>query len=322
MKRKTKLISFLLILTLSFGCIIAPYYGQQIYAKALENEFDEEFDQLANSYLTGNDISDEYIDEQTEEITQQYIEYVHFDDNNASKRKLIIDETPIDRKYGAIIYDEETDISEQIENEEDAYNIAVVRMIHKNVDAMNEMVDEELGHINDDYEFVFDVTDESYARFRCYNFKLSWNGVSFNGDSDAAILFGGLALVIRVIFNSVKKDFQNAITELHNKTGALETAINVSLESLQGDTFYQLLSFFTNDTVYNLVNTCSFLIELFTGSVLIKKAIKIVIDHFTPTLLDGIIVLYQALKNYKGIQVKLCWRWSFRDSFGLSIKSI
>ncbi len=309
MKRKTKLISFLLILTLSFGCIIAPYYGQQIYAKALENEFDEEFDQLANSYLTGNDISDEYIDEQTEEITQQYIEYVHFDDNNASKRKLIIDETPIDRKYGAIIYDEETDISEQIENEEDAYNIAVVRMIHKNVDAMNEMVDEELGHINDDYEFVPDVNDNSYERWKFFGFRLTWTALTFNCDSDFAILFAGITLFVQLLFQA--KDFAKALNTMRTQTEKLALVIDTALNKLPNNIMYQMILFYSNDVVSDIINICALFVEVFTGSALAKKAVNIILNHLAPSVVDCIVVMYNAIKDYRGMQVKFCWRKTF-----------
>ncbi len=318
MKRKTKLISFLLILTLSFGCIIAPYYGQQIYAKALENEFDEEFDQLANSYLTGNDISDEYIDEQTEEITQQYIEYVHFDDNNASKRKLIIDETPIDMKYGAIIYEEEIDISEQIENEEDAYNIAVIRMIHKNVNAMNQMVEEELGYINDDYEFEFNETDESYARWRMNKPIWSWNCVRIPADSDWAIFFASFFLFFKTAFNTVVSCME-AFDSLKTKYEQLADKIQYALFYVPNDIATQMVAFFSNTMVSSLIGICSWVLQVVSSTHPFLRALFIIVDICTPSLLDCIVILYNAALN-RSINVKICWIPTWWDNWGISIQ--
>lgn len=329
MKKKTKFISFLLILTLSFGCIIAPYYGQQIYAKALENESDEEFDQLVNSYLTGNDISDDYIYEQEEAVYQQYSEYVHFDDENASNGKLIIDETPIEEKYGAIIYeegfydpdfDEDKDTYDIAEDEEDAYNIAVVRMIHKNVTAMNEMVDEGLGHINNNYEFVFDVTDERTARWVTYYFNFSWRGIYWDADSEIATIFALVVLGFKAFFRS--KDLIATYRKLSYDYEKLAYVIEQALFIMPTDIAAQMVAFFSNEVIANLINICSWAMEIFTGTKILRKVFDIVIGLCTPSFVDCMVILYNAEKNGVGIAVRAFWIPPRGERFGVAIKSL
>ena len=321
MKRKTKLISFLLILTLSFGCIIAPYYGQQIYVKAIENESDEEFEQLVNSYLTGNDISDDYIYEQEEAVYQQYSEYVAFDNENAGNRKLIISETPIEEKYGATIFDESVDISETVENDDDAHDIAVVRLIHENINAMNELVDAGIGHINDRGEFIVDVTDDSIARFRLYNFYLKWNSLSFYCDEQMAIVFAGVFLIARMVVGNRQTKLTNAMTTLQTQPEKVSRAISDVLDELPNDIINKMIAFFSDDVFSYVINLCSTFSTLL-GTTTPLGLILLAVKYILPSYLDCIIVLYKSIKYGNGMELKACWIPTWWDKFGVSIKSI
>lgn len=52
------------------------------------------------------------------------------------------------------------------------------------------------------------------------------------------------------------------------------------------------------------------------------KIISLVISITLPSIVDGVVVLYNACKYDKGAELKGCWIPRWRDKWGFSIKSI
>lgn len=168
---KTNHFNRLLIVLLSFVMlfvgIISPNFIQKSYADDTEEEID--YDTL----LTGNDISDEYIEQLDEQVTDLYLEYIYLDNSH-----IRMSTTPIEQKYGSIILLDDfiTDMID-IDDDDDYFHIATVRMIHRNMEIMNELVDDEDGYIDENFEFFFWDTS-TLARFRAWNFQLKWNKIT------------------------------------------------------------------------------------------------------------------------------------------------
>lgn len=126
----TGLTCCLLALLLLFTGVFFPSFGQKAYATSNDDDFE--------SYLTGNDIQDSYIEELDTYLVEKYQEYVHYE-----TYYIEMDTTEVEEKYGEIIYDYSIDTAVYVENEEDYFDIAAVRMIRRNINIMNELVLEE-----------------------------------------------------------------------------------------------------------------------------------------------------------------------------------
>lgn len=202
----TELTCCLLALLLLFTGVFFPGFGQKAYATSNDDNFE--------SYLTGNNIPDSYIEEVDIYLVEKYQEYVHYD-----TFYIEMETTEVEEKYGEIIYDYSIDTAEYVENEEDIFDIAAVRMIRRKIAS-------------------------------------------------------------------------------------------------------DLVAFFSSDILGYLVSLGSWAVDILTSSNVAWKVFEIVYGILMPSISDCVIVLYYAMAEYRGVELKLCWIPTWWDKWGLSIKTL
>lgn len=303
----TELTCCLLALLLLFTGVFFPGFGQKAYATSNDDNFE--------SYLTGNNIPDSYIEEVDIYLVEKYQEYVHYD-----TFYIEMETTEVEEKYGEIIYDYSIDTAEYVENEEDIFDIAAVRMIRRNIKIMNELVLEEYGEITDEGEFIFYTTDEYVEQWRAWGFKLSWNKFSVNFDSDFATMFSIVFLVpaIFVEFHSLTE----IVNGIKNNDDLIGHVMMEAFFYLPIEIASDLVAFFSSDILSYLVSLGGWAVDILTSSNVAWKVFEIVYGILMPSISDCVIVLYYAMAEYRGVELKLCWIPTWWDKWGFSIKTL
>jgi|GEM_PF-4049973 len=303
----TELTCCLLALLLLFTGVFFPSFGQKAYATSNDDNFE--------SYLTGNNIPDSYIEEVDIYLVEKYQEYVHYD-----TFYIEMETTEVEEKYGEIIYDYSIDTAEYVENEEDIFDIAAVRMIRRNIKIMNELVLEEYGEITDEGEFIFYTTDEYVEQWRAWGFKLSWNKFSVNFDSDFAIIFSIVFLIPAVLVEF--RSLADTVIGIKNNDDLIEYVVTEAFFYLPNEIASDLVAFFSSDILGYLVSLGSWAVYILTSSNVAWKVFEIVYGILMPSISDCVIVLYYAMAEYRGVELKLCWIPTWWDKWGLSIKTL
>lgn len=84
----------------------------------------------------------------------------------------------------------------------------------------------------------------------------------------------------------------------------------------------QIVAFFSSDILSYLVSFGGWAVDILSSSNVAWKAFEIVYGILMPSISDCVIVLYYALAEYRGIELKLCWIPTWRDKWGLFIKTL
>lgn len=308
---KTKIITRLtccfLVLSLLFTGVFFPSFKKEAYALSYDDNFE--------SYLSGNCISDTYIEEVDQILVEKYQDYVYYDSHYIE-----MEMTEIDEKYGEIIYDYTIDAMNYVDDEADLFDIAAIRMIRRNIRVMNELVSEDCGEITDDGEFIFYAGDEYVEQWRAWGFRLRWNKFSVNFDSDFAILFSIVFLVpaIAVEFGSLADTVQGIKTD----DDLISYVVMEAFYFLPIEIASQVVAFFSSDILSYLVSIGGWAVDILSSSNVAWKVFEIVYGILMPSISDCVIVLYYALAEYRGVELKLCWIPTWWDKWGLSIKTI
>lgn len=313
-KMKTNHFNRLLIVLLSFVMlfvgIISPNFIQKSYADDTEGEID------CASLLTGNDISDEYIEQIDEDMTELYLDYIYLDGNH-----IWLETTPIEEKYGSIILREDftTDMI-HIDDEDDYFHIATVRMIHRNMGIMNDLVDDEDGYIDENFEFFFWNTPETTSRFRAWNFKLTWNKLNVNFDDDLSILVAMIALAIQSVFGVSDPD--DAISVLNREEDMVSDLIIDAIEEVPLGLYNKFLNFFTLEILLDIASVVDVVSIILNNSSIVTKIVSIFFSVFFPSEEDCIYILYNCYVYNSSTKTQLCWIPTLRDRFGFKIEVI
>ncbi len=226
--------------------------------------------------------------------------------------------TEIEETYGELIFDDSINIEDYVENEEDYFDISAVRMIRRNIAIMNELVLEEYGEINDDGEFYFYSTDGYVTRWRAWGFKLSWNKLQVNFDSDFAITFSIIFLILNII-NEVET-LIDTINAINNNDELITEVILEAFYYLPIDIASTMVAFFSSEILGYLTNFGGWITDILTSANITRKVFQILISILLPSISDCIIVLYYALSEYSSINLGLCWIPTWKDKWGFSIK--
>lgn len=316
----TALLLFLLcIFTFSLNSfaqsiMIAKAEGE-IYSEISNVELDEGTYVLkegeANKYLTYPSVTDKYIEELEQDVEMEYYEYITF-----YSSELEFDFRNFKRIYGDNFLDENYPIDESMYGEEELFEISTLRMINKNITAMNELVKEDIGYINDSYEFVF--FDDYIELWALWNFSLKWNKLTLFMDSDAAIMWSLIVLGLRTIFHGY--NIKSTMASLSDD-GALVAIVQECCLVLPSDLMSGFVGLFTDPVISILANSFSIILTMAGNANVFIKALQIVVSIVLPSIVDGVVVLYNACKYDKGIELKLCWIPTWKDKWGLSIKS-
>lgn len=237
--------------------------------------------------------------------------------------------------------------------EEFQYKVATVRAIRRNLNAMNELVDEELGYINYAYEFVFYIDpadveippmesnseqtppeepdpdpttppaeepplDSAALSWYWENPTLAWNKFSVNMGSGLAIIFSIATLIIQYGLYGFDI-FDN--TSVNDMETIINNTITTCVLSVSDDLAAGFVGLVSTPLFGVLANVFSYMLQ-FTSHTPIIAVIRIVLSIMLPSLLDGIIVLYRAIAFNEGAELTACWIPTWWDKWGFSIKSV
>lgn len=269
----------------------------------------------ADQYLSSIDISNDHIEEISNYIEANYIEYVHYDGWN-----IVFDMESFMEIYGEDFLDEEKyDISRF--SDEEIFEISTLRMINENISLMNELVNEDYGFINENFEFVLYTEDEYVQQWRIWDFQLKWNKFTVNVDSDCAIALSIITLALRTLFHGW--NIRSAIHALADEGDAIIVSVlQECIAVLPSDIVSGIVGLFADPVISILANSFSILLTIAGNSSVFMKIISLVISITLPSIVDGVVVLYNACKYDKGAELKGCWIPRWRDKWGFSIKSI
>lgn len=325
LKKKSSIVAICLCVLIMVNFALGVYF-MPIRKVLAEGEIYEEIENLelgfdgfqegeADQYLSNNDVSDEYIEEMYGYIEEIYYEYVSFDSEHID----------FDMEYFVAIYgenflDEETFDMSYL-SEEETFEIATLRMINENISVMNELVDEGYGYINDDFEFVIFSEDEYVQQWKIWNFKLKWNKFTVNVDSDCAIVLSIITLALRTSFHGW--NIHNTMNSLAADGDAMLVAVlQECFAVLPSDIASGIVGLFADPVISILANSFSILLTIAGNSSLFLKIITLIISITLPSIVDGVVVLYNACRYDKGAELKGCWIPWIGDKWGFSIKSI
>ncbi len=83
-----------------------------------------------------------------------------------------------------------------------------------------------------------------------------------------------------------------------------------------------ILGLFTSPIISTLADAIAIGITLLENTSIIFRVFKVLFSIFMPTLVDGAVVLYNAIYFNKGVELKLCWFPTWWDKWGISVTSI
>ena len=261
------------------------------------------------------------------------IDYVEslYTNGGMTDEELAEGELEINETYGQFLaFNEEDELtfSENIQSM-DGLDPEIVEMIQNNVDAMNFLVEEGVGYINSDAEFVFTETDEYFQQFRSWGFNLRWNRMWASYDKDYATIFAIFFLAVSlkgIVGDFIKKPQQidgSQIAAYVNDKSTLETLIYEARRTAMASGLRSEIANFVKDqrlaTLYLLVGEAT---SLVAGSTLFGKILKVALAFISPSISDCLLILYNAGRFQKGVSVTVCWIPTRRDRLGVTFKTL
>lgn len=300
----------------------------------------EELQQYIDSHLSNNDVSDDKIEEMEQKAEEIFIDYLYFDggylnlDTESIERDFANNYSEIYNTYGNlynldywVIGDEmRQNIEESMVEyygeevaEELKFNIGTVSYIKNNIDLMNRLTDEEVGYITNDYEFEFFESDDYVELWRVWGFKLKWNKITANFDSNWATVFSLITLIIT--FGDFCRDLNDAVCALSNEY-VINDIILLAYNNTPGELTDSIIGLFNNKVLGILASIVSIASGILSSGSLVYRIIKIVISFLMPSTIDSLLVLFNSLLFNAGVQLTACWIPTWWDKWGISIKSI
>ncbi len=325
LKKKVAIGSICLFVLLVANMVLGTFWLPIKKAVAADNEIYEDIQDLeldfegfedgqADKYLSTYGMPDDYVDKIYDDIERTYGQYVSLRGDF-----IVFDMEPFERMYGDFLNDA-YDMSDLHENEE--FEVRTLRMINQNMSVMNELVEEGYGYINENLEFVFDCEDDEYVQlWKVWNFVPRWNKITFNGDSDVAIVASILTLAARTILH-VRDILKNIKALAEEGDELLVSIFQECFLVLPSDIASGIVGLFSDPVISILANSFSILLTIAGSSNLFTKAIDIILSIALPSIVDAVVVLYNACKYGRGVEIKGClipWKG---DKFGASIRSI
>lgn len=325
LKKKVAIGSICLFVLLVANIVLGTFWLPIKKAVAADNEIYEDIQELrldfegfedgqADKYLSTYGMPDDYIDRIYDDIERTYGQYVSLRGDF-----IVFDMEPFERMYGDFLNDA-YDMSDLHENEE--FEVCTLRMINRNISIMNELVEEGYGYINGNLEIAFDCEDDDYVQqWKLWNPIIRWNKIVFNGDSDVAIVVSILTLAGRTLLH-IGNILENIASLAEEGDELLVSIFQECYLVLPSDIASGIVGLFTDPVISILANSFSILLTLAENSSLFIRILKIIISIALPSIVDGIVVLYNACKFGRGVEIKGCWFPWKGDKYGVSIRSI
>lgn len=284
-----------LMLIMIFVCCFMNFMSTSTAnADALNEE------EILESYLTNSDIAEEYIEEISSEIEDTYSKFLKHD----SDGRLLLDVNSISEEY---------------------YNEGTVDMISTNISIMNELVDEGVALINENSEL--EIIDEDFAQQWAYwGFSISWNKLCIKFDKDVALVFGFFFLTVAIYSNF------SSVASIANYMANMDGSAQYSMISaiildatamLPADIGSGIVGYISNSWILSyLANILPIFLGAVSSANILGRVFAIILPIILPSIVDCVIIIYNALKYNKGVEIKICWIPWFGDKWGLSLKSI
>lgn len=324
LKKKVAIGSICLFVLLVANMVLGTFWLPIKKAVAADNEIYEDIQELrldfegfedgqADKYLSTYGMPDDYVDRIYDDIERTYGQYVSLRGDF-----IVFDMEPFIHTYGNFLEDS-YDLS--ILSEEGEFEVRTLRMINQNITFLNELVNEGYGYIDDNLEFVLTYEDDYVQQWRTWGRVWKWNKVTFFGDSDVAIAVSIVTLALRTIFHT--KNIFDTIKSLAEEGDEVLVAIfQECFLVLPSDIASGIVGLFSDPVISILANSFSILLTIFENSLPFKKILKILLSIALPSIVDGVVVLYNACKYGKGVEVKACWFPWKGDKLGASIRCI
>jgi len=215
---------------------------------------------------------------------------------------------------GYIRFEKPTEILQREYGVSDKFVENAIGYIEQNIGLMNEFVSAGLGTIDDELKLVFVEEFYMMSRMNAWGFYITWNKLSFDGDSE----FGMVVSIIGIIANVYS--LSSAIQDLADPAGALKkikavlSAYDIATWIIPMlDDYFAII--FAAISVFVICLTASSVI-----GAIIKSVIEIILAIFNPNINDNAKVLEITMsKPWATVHYQACWIPWFGDSWGASI---
>ncbi len=316
-QRKTGIGALALSLFLIISFLLSPFMFPVSMSNRLAKA-ETGMQATISSYLPGYDITDEEMDENAERIMNTYSQYVEFDGSGNYLRLSTEAYAHFGNTEAIEVYDYNFDDTNF--TDEQLIAIGEIRMIYYNIEIMNQLVENELGYIDSNGEFVFTEFDNTMlSRWACWGFSLKWYKLSVNFDSDWAILFSILALIAGLWANFDSLD--EYLCEAKSAT-TVEESIELGCKVVDKRIQNIIKNFFSDDAISEIIDLTSMLADVIRSASVVNTVLTTIFKYVIPDLEDSIIVLYKASKFGYGVKLTICWVPVWGQKWGLSIKPI
>ena len=307
-----KIIQKLSIFVMAFIFAFSGVASSSLLAIADDNEAVAGPD--AVEYLTGNDLSDEEIEDAEDLVESTFGPYV----TQTVGGRLQMSTTPIETQLGDAIYDENLDVNVLTGNQ--AFEVAAVKMIRTNISIMNALYDEQLGYIDNNYEFIFTESDNYVAQWSAWDFKIKWNKLNVKFDRDFAITFSGLFLVANLVVQATS--LYRTLNEISNNPGVISSVISDACDDIQISLLNQIAALQNNSSLTYAVNTVTTALQILSAGNVAYKVFEVIFGVLMPSIEDSLVVLYNSIKYSVGMSLQLCWIPTWGVKWGFQIKPL
>lgn len=376
-------IALFLCTILTTICFLNPFVPYCAHAHSFVDDWDglneSEIKELLDNHLSVQGVDEYYINELTDKTTDTFEQYLAYDDSTGHA---FLDTSELEEEFATEYPQLESEIGNVYsegfddtvlqsqdtidlltdaldENPEDfQYKVATVRAIRRNLSLMNALADEELGYINDSYEFVFyvDPADVEIPPMESNSEQTQpedptpstpedpdpatppaeeppldpatlswyWENPTLAWNKFSVNMGSGWAIIfsiITLIIHTGLYSFDVLFrTPISNETAIISNTILTGLSAVD-DIAAGLVGLASNPLFAIIADVFSYLVQ-FATQVPFVAIIRIVISILLPSLLDCLIVLYRAIVFNDGVEVTACWIPTWWDKWGFSIKSI
>jgi hypothetical protein len=253
-----------------------------------------------------------------EELMQYYTNggYSEAEADQFARELEVVFGEAISIESGYIVFDPDN-VEPTMDNHEE-----LVEFITANVNAINQLVEEGVGCVDDYGEFHPSISDEYAMRYAAWNFKLKWNRVSVNLFGDFATASSLILLMAKIYFHgqsfSVKEDF-GALEDRDYLEDLIHIAYNDGCSAYIQSKIAVIDELATINSIYSTFMAIKNIVQ---SANLYLKIINVVMDLLLPSIADCLITLYNSILFNRGVGIIGCWFPWRGNSLGVSLSVI
>ena len=221
------------------------------------------------------------------------------------------------------------------------YEVAALETVRRNVFVMNSLADEGGGVINNEGEFIFndtnseedlsenftdenDVVDSAFDHSRLTwtldILYLSWSGFSIDLGSGTALVFSLFCIMSYLSVNIANPIV--AFQQLSQDDAIASLFVELFIQ-IPDDLASGLVGLKSYAVLATLTNLISIFLTITSSLSLTLKIITLVVTLCLPSIVDSVLILYNAIAFYKGANITYNWNvfgdWKY---WGISFRPI